>query len=165
MSTTEGNFPKAKAAVRVADFIAFVADRATEQVLKSFVLEETMPHTHIAIGGIDDAIAYLSKVPRSPLFLLVDLHGSTMPLSDLGRLAQVCEPSVQVVALGERNDVGLFRSLLKLGVRDYLVKPLTVELLKRTVNVTEGKVSQVSASRVGKAILLTKPTGGWPMST
>ena len=75
---------------------------------------------------------YLSKIERSPLFLLVDLHDSVMPLSDLGRLAEVCEPSVQVVALGERNDVGLFRSLLKIGVRDYLVKPLTVELLKRT---------------------------------
>jgi pilus assembly protein CpaE len=165
MSTTESNFPKAKTAVRVADFIAFVADRATEQVLKSFVLEETMPHTHIAIGGIDEAIAYLTKVPRSPLFLLVDLQGSAMPLSDLGRLAQVCEPSVQVVALGERNDVGLFRSLLKLGVRDYLVKPLTVELLKRTVNVSEGKVSQVSSSRVGKAIAFAGSRGGVGVTT
>jgi pilus assembly protein CpaE len=165
MSTTEGSFTKAKATVRVADFIAFVADRATEQVLKSFVLEETIPHTHIAIGGIDDAIAYLSKVARSPLFLLVDLHGSAMPLSDLGRLAQVCEPSVQVVALGERNDVGLFRSLLKLGVRDYLVKPLTVELLKRTVNVSEGKVSEVTSSRVGKAIAFAGSRGGVGVTT
>src|SRR5258708_39985623 len=112
MSTTGFNLKKAGAGVRIADFIAFVSDRATEQVLKSFVLEQAMPHVHIVIGGIDDAIAYLSKIERSPLFLLVDLHGSAMPLSDLGRLADVCEPSVQVVALGDRNDVGLFRSLL-----------------------------------------------------
>lgn len=165
MSTKGFNFTKGQAGVRIADFIAFVADRNTEQVLKNFVLEYAMPHVHIAIGGIDDAIAYVSKLERSPLFLLVDLHGSAMPLSDLGRLSEVCEPSVQVVALGERNDVGLFRSLLKLGVRDYLVKPLTVELLKRTVNISEGKVSQVTSARVGKTVAFAGTRGGVGVTT
>jgi pilus assembly protein CpaE len=165
MSTTEFTFLKAKTGTRVADFIAFVGDRKTEQVLKSFVLEQAMPHAHIAIGGVDDAIAYLSKIERSPLFLLVDLQGSAMPLSDLGRLAEVCEPSVQVVALGERNDVGLFRSLLKIGVRDYLVKPLTVELVKRTVNVSEGKVSPVMLARAGKTIAFAGSRGGVGVTT
>ncbi|SAK97068.1 fimbriae assembly-like protein [Caballeronia calidae] len=165
MSTTEISFFKGKQGVRVADFIAFVADRKTEQVLKSFVLEQAMPHVHIAMGGMDDAIAHLSKIERSPLFLLVDLEGSVMPLSELGRLAEVCEPSVQVVAIGERNDVGLFRSLLKIGVRDYLVKPLTVELLKRTVNVSEGKVSPVTLARAGKTIAFAGARGGVGVTT
>ncbi|SAK78881.1 fimbriae assembly-like protein [Caballeronia hypogeia] len=165
MSTTEISFFKGKQGVRIADFIAFVADRKTEQVLKSFVLEQAMPHVHIAVGNVDDAIAHLSKIERSPLFLLVDLEGSVMPLSDLGRLAEVCEPSVQVVALGERNDVGLFRSLLKIGVRDYLVKPLTVELLKRTVNVSEGKVSPVTLARAGKTIAFAGARGGVGVTT
>ncbi|KMZ12888.1 Type II/IV secretion system ATPase TadZ/CpaE, associated with Flp pilus assembly [Candidatus Burkholderia humilis] len=160
MSTTEISFFKGKQSVRNADFIAFVADRKTEQVLKSFVLEQAMPHVHIAVGNMDHAIAHLAKIERSPLFLLVDLEGSVMPLSDLGRLTEVCEPSVQVVALGERNDVGLFRSLLKIGVRDYLVKPLTVELLKRTVNVSEGKVTPVTLARAGKTIAFADARGG-----
>lgn len=160
MSTINLGFSKSKTGTRMADFIAFVSDRKTEQVLKSFVLEQAMPHTHIAIGSVNDAIAHLSKIERSPQFLLVDLHDSVMPLSDLARLAEVCEPSVQVVALGERNDVGLFRSLLKLGVRDYLVKPLTVELLKRTVNVAEGKVRPVIQARAGKTIAFAGTRGG-----
>jgi pilus assembly protein CpaE len=160
MSTISLSLSKSTVGTRVADFIAFVSDRKTEQVLKSFVLEQAMPHTHIAVGGVNDAIAYLSKIERSPQFLLVDLHDSVMPLSDLGRLAEVCEPSVQVVTLGERNDVGLFRSLLKIGVRDYLVKPLTVELLKRTVNVAEGKVSPVMLARAGKTIAFAGTRGG-----
>jgi len=165
MSTIETSFQQAKTGARVADFIAFVADSNTEQVLKSFVLEQAIPHAHVAIGGIDDARAYLSKVERSPLFLLVDLQDSTMPLSDLGRLAEVCEPSVQVVALGERNDVGLFRSLLNLGVRDYLVKPLTVELLKRTISFTAGKISPVMQARAGKTIAFTGTRGGVGVTT
>jgi len=165
MSTTEISFLKGKQGARNADFVAFVADRKTEQVMKSFVLEQAMPHVHIAIGNIDDAIAHLSKIDRSPLFLLVDLEGSVMPLSDLGRLAEVCEPSVQVVAIGERNDVGLFRSLLKIGVRDYLVKPLTVDLLKRTVSVTEGKVTPVTLTRAGKTIAFAGARGGVGVTT
>ncbi|WP_250474027.1 AAA family ATPase [Caballeronia sp. GAFFF1] len=167
MSTTDLPFLKSKnkTAARAADFIAFVSDRTTEQVLKSFVLEQAMPHVHIAVGTVDDAIAYLERIERSPLFLMIDLQDSVMPLSDLGRLAEVCEPSVQVVALGERNDVGLFRSLLKLGVRDYLVKPLTVELLKRTVNVAGGKVSDVVMSRAGKTIAFVGSRGGVGVTT
>src|ERR1700722_10129820 len=165
MSTTEFNASKSKAGIRAAEFIAFVADKKTEQVLKSYVLEQAMPHTYIAIGGVNDAIALLAKLDRSPLFLLVDLNDSVMPLSDLGRLAEVCEPSVQVVALGERNDVGLFRTLLQIGVRDYLVKPLTVELIKRTLNVSEGKVSQVMRLRAGKTVAFAGTRGGVGVTT
>ncbi|CAN7631420.1 AAA family ATPase [Trinickia sp. LjRoot230] len=163
--STEFSFRKGTTATGIVDFIAFVADRDTEQVLKHYVLEHAITHAHVAIGSIDDAIAYLLKIERSPLFLLVDLHGSTMPLSDLGRLAEVCEPSVQVVALGERNDVGLFRSLLKLGVRDYLVKPLTVELLNRTVSLADGKINTVVQSRAGKTIVLVGTRGGVGVTT
>ncbi|MFP3612490.1 AAA family ATPase [Paraburkholderia sp. SIMBA_050] len=163
--STDFSFRKSATAARLVDFIAFVADHATEQVLKDYVLEQAMPHAHVAIGDIHDAIAYLSKIERSPLFLLIDLHGSAMPLSDLARLAEVCEPSVQVVALGERNDVGLFRSLLKLGVRDYLVKPLTVELLNRTVSATEGKINPVVQTRAGKTIAFVGSRGGVGVTT
>lgn len=165
MSTMPSILPKTRSAARAADFVAFVADKATEQVLKNYVLEQAMPHTYIAVGTIDDAIAHLAKLDRSPQFLLVDLQGCVMPLSDLGRLAEVCEPSVQVITLGERNDVGLFRSLLKIGVRDYLVKPLTVELIKRTVNVTDGVVNQVMLARAGKAIAFAGTRGGVGVTT
>ncbi len=165
MSTIESAAPRNKPAARAAEFMAFVGDRQTEQTLKSFVIDEAMPHVHIAIGDINAAIAYISKVGRSPQLLLVDLHGSSMPLSDLARLAEVCEPSVQLLTLGERNDVGLYRSLLKVGVRDYLVKPLTVELLKRTVDLTEGRVTPVTLARTGKAIAFVGTRGGVGVTT
>jgi len=143
-----------------AEFVAFVADRESEQVLKSFVLDEAIPHTYIAVGGIEEAIARLSSWEHSPQLLLVDLKGSEMPLSDLERLASVCEPSVHVVALGERNDVGLYRSLLGIGVREYLVKPLTVGLLKRTVNLRTGRAMPVSQARTGKVLAFIGARGG-----
>ena len=49
---------------------------------------------------------------------------------------------------------------MQLGAYDYLVKPLTVELLKRTVNVAEGKVSPVMLARAGKTIAFAGTRGG-----
>lgn len=143
-----------------ADFVAFVADKESGQVLKSFVLDEAVPHTHIAEGGIEEAIAQLARLERSPQILMVDLQGSDMPLSDLARLAGVCEPSTQVIALGERNDVGLYRSLLGIGIRDYLVKPLTVGLLKRTVDLRAGRTTPVTQVRTGKVLTFIGARGG-----
>jgi pilus assembly protein CpaE len=72
---------------------------------------------------------------------------------------------VQGVALGERNDVGLFRSLLNIGVRDYLVKPVTIELLKRTVNLAHGSVNPVVHARTGKPIAFVGTRGGVGVTT
>ena len=165
MSATETVFSRAKTAPRAADLAAFVRDRSTEQVLKAFVLDQAIPHVHIGLGGVDEAIAYLTRIERAPALLLVDLDGSAMPLSDLARLAEVCEPSVQLVTIGERNDVGLFRSLLKIGVRDYLVKPLTTELLKRTIDIGDSKINAVTQARAGKTVAFLGTRGGVGVTT
>lgn len=151
---------RTQSAARAARFMAFVGDRQTEQTLRNFIFDEALPHTHVGLGGVSEAIAHITKVGRSPRLLLIDLQGSTMPLSDLARLAEVCEPSVQVVALGDKNDVALYRGLLGIGVRDYLVKPLTEELLKRTLDLNDGTVRAVPQTRRGKAISFVGARGG-----
>ncbi|WP_414445350.1 AAA family ATPase [Burkholderia sp. 22PA0106] len=160
MSAADTNAARAQTAARAARFMAFVGDRQTEQTLRNFIFDEALPHTHVGLGGVTEAIAHIAKVGRSPRLLLIDLQGSTMPLSDLARLAEVCEPSVQVVALGDKNDVALYRGLLGIGVRDYLVKPLTEELLKRTLDLNDGTVRAVPQTRRGKAIAFVGARGG-----
>jgi len=64
--------------------------------------------------------------------------------------------SVRVVAIGTQNDVGLFRNLLGIGVQDYIVKPLTVELMRRALTATESVV-QV---RTGKIVSFVGARGG-----
>jgi len=48
-------------------------------------------------------------------------------------LAEVCEPGVTVIAIGNRNEIGLYRDLLQAGVTDYVVKPLTPQLVARAL--------------------------------
>src|SRR5690554_537120 len=109
---------------RNAMFVAFVRDAANEEEVSRFLKVSTLGSTHVRRGDIDAAIAYLMKAERSPQRLLVDISGMEAPLDDMDRLADACEPSVQVYVVGDRNDVGLYRNLLQRGVQDYMVKPL-----------------------------------------
>src|SRR2546423_9353572 len=90
-------------------FLAFV-DGQTERVLQeSYVL---LGRCVIMRGGIKKAIEYLSE-QRSPHLLMVDISGVDLPLSKMQMLADVCEPGTNVVALGDENDVTLYRDLVE----------------------------------------------------
>lgn len=136
--------------------IAVVADASSEEVVKNLVIDQGIATSHIARGTLDDAIEIMKTLQESPRYLIVDVSGASMPLSDLTRLAEVVDPSVAVVVVGERNDVGLFRSLLQIGVHDYLVKPLTVELVQRAIASTD----QGASARIGKALSFVGARGG-----
>lgn len=151
--------PGAAASAQAAEFLAYVSDAQTEESVRRYVHDRMIQHAVVATGTVDDAIERLKSMERSPSKLLIDVSNSDMPLSDLERLAQVCEPSVAVVTVGERNDVGLFRNLLKIGVQDYLVKPLTSELLQRTFD-TNASTEPLQHRRTGKVIALAGTRGG-----
>jgi len=159
MSTGSFLKPKSGAGMKPADFIAVVTDKSSEEVIKRYVTDQVMPHTHVQTGSLDDMIRILQQVERSPSRLIVDISGSSMAVSDLARLAEVCEPSVKVIVVGDRNDVGLYRSLLQLGIHDYLVKPLTSELLSRTLD-TSRMSGAMDGLRTGKVISFIGTRGG-----
>jgi hypothetical protein len=59
-------------------------------------------------GGLRNAVQSLS-ISSSPSILLVDLSESSDPINDINGLAEVCEPGTVVIAMGQVNDVRLFR--------------------------------------------------------
>jgi pilus assembly protein CpaE len=120
-----------------------------------------LPHASIREGGVKEAVKHLSE-HRSPRLLLVDLSGSELPLSEINSLADVCEPGVTVLAVGDRNDCGLFRDLLQHGVADYLVKPLTPALLQKAIQGAseQSGMARSSSSKLGKLVAVTGTRGG-----
>jgi pilus assembly protein CpaE len=77
-----------------------------------------------------NAVQSLS-VSASPQILLVDLSESGDPISDINGLAEVCEPGTVVIAMGQVNDVRLYRDLMMSGLQDYLLKPVSPDALAR----------------------------------
>lgn len=105
-------------------FAAFVCDDTALDVLRPVAIEMGWQPEKCAKGGLRNAIQSLS-VSASPNILMVDLSESGDPLNDINALAEVCEPGTVVIAIGQVNDVRLYRDLLASGIHDYLLKPLS----------------------------------------
>ncbi|OYY68061.1 MAG: pilus assembly protein CpaE [Sphingomonadales bacterium 17-56-6] len=108
---------------------AYVCDDATLEVIRSVSEEMGWNQEKAYKGGLRNAIQSLS-VSASPQILLVDLSESGDPISDINSLAEVCEPGTIVIAVGQVNDVRLYRDLLMSGLQDYLLKPLGPDALR-----------------------------------
>ena len=113
-------------------FAAYVCDDVTLDTLRSVVFDMGWPPEKVMKGGLRNAIQSLA-ITASPAILLVDLSESGDPLNDINGLAEVCEPGTVVIAVGQVNDVRLYRDLVASGIQDYLLKPLSIAHLRDTL--------------------------------
>ena len=150
-------------------FAGFVSDEPALDVLREAVVELGWPSEKCHKGALRDAVQSLS-ITASPNILLVDLSESADPLNDINALAEVCEPGTVVIAVGQVNDVRLYRDLLASGIHDYLLKPLSPGPVRdalvsaQTLFMTP-KVSDAEAakSRITAAVIGTRGGVGTSM--
>ena len=113
-------------------FVGFVCDDLTLDVVRSVCEEMGWSQEKACKGGLRNAVQSLS-VAASPQILLVDLSESGDPINDINSLAEVCEPGTVVIAVGQVNDVRLYRDLLLSGLQDYLLKPLSPDAMRDAI--------------------------------
>ena len=126
-------------------FAAFICDETALDTLRPVVIEMGWQPEKCAKGGLRNAVQSLS-VAASPNILMVDLSESGDPLNDINALAEVCEPGTVVIAVGQVNDVRLYRDLLASGIHDYLLKPLSAGQLRDSLNQAQAVFSAPRAS-------------------
>jgi pilus assembly protein CpaE len=114
-------------------FSAYVCDDLTLDVVRSVCEEMGWAAEKAFKGGLRNAVQSLS-VSASPQVLLVDLSESGDPINDINGLAEVCEPGTVVIAVGQVNDVRLYRDLMFSGLQDYLLKPLSPDALRDAIS-------------------------------
>jgi pilus assembly protein CpaE len=110
-------------------FAAYMCDDASLDVLRALTIELDWQPEKCIKGGLRSAVQSLS-IAASPNILMVDLSESGDPLNDINALAEVCEPGTVVLAVGQVNDVRLYRDLISSGIHDYLLKPLSIASLR-----------------------------------
>ena len=110
-------------------FMAFVCDDTTAEAVRPVAVELGWDPDKVNKGGLRNAVQTLS-VSASPQVLFVDLSESGDPLHDINSLAEVCEPGTVVIASGQINDVRLYRDLVASGIQDYLLKPLSPDMMR-----------------------------------
>ena len=136
----------------------YLADHESREALRAATkaLDFT---TTVATGTINTAIKALDGV-RCPTVLVVDLTGVDFELAAMEALANVCEPNVRVIAVGERNDIFLYRRLKAMGVAEYLYKPVNQEYFEQALRDVTGRSSQRAKARLGKLVVTVGANGG-----
>ena len=129
--------------------LAFAADPDTERALREGLLRYERPlssldEPEVWPGGIKAAISALAAGHSSGL-VIVDLDGIPFPVGAIHELAEVCEPGTAVIALGSENTAWVSREVLLAGVSDYLVKPVTAEIVRQAALRATGSVEVPSA--------------------
>ena len=143
-----------------ASLMAFVADGETAATLEGCLSQLSIRDATIKSGGIAKAIRYLGA-ERSPENIIVDISLTDMPVSRVQDLAQLCEPGVTVIAIGDRNDIGLYRDLVQAGVSEYVVKPITPQLLAKALSPRPTSADRIPVSRkLGKMVAFVGARGG-----
>lgn len=117
-------------------------------------------------GGPAEAMQWCAR-NTPPSILLIDIGGHAHPLSALLELAAQAGPACRIVALGQAQDVDLYRQLLQAGIFDYLTTPPRLDLLAGTLARADddAPLGHGGAARAGRTVAFTGSAGGVGVST
>lgn len=155
-SLPQTDTPAAAAPVR-RSFAAYVG-RDQIDVLREAAREAGLHEVRVVAGTVADAVRDLAR-RSTPDHLVVDLEGSGDVVAAVGALAEVCDEGTRVIALGDVNDVTLYRRLLQEGVQDYLLKPVSAETLRAALE-TEPAADGSTPGAQGELIAVVGTRGG-----
>lgn len=155
--------PRARPIPRV-NIQAFCEDQSTAAVIQKASEDRRLAKAHISVqmGGVEAAVAYYRNSSTPNLIVIESLLQRTEMLSDLERLADVCDPGTRVIAIGHLNDVLLYRELIRRGVSEYVVAPMTVAQMIESI---ASIYSDPATGPVGQTIAFVGTKGGAGSST
>ena len=90
-------------------------------------------HVKVLMGGVQAAIDFYQSAPTPNLIVLESQERGDQLLGQLDQLAPVCDAGTKVVVIGHVNDVLLYRDLMRRGVSEYMVSPIDIFDVMRTI--------------------------------
>jgi pilus assembly protein CpaE len=119
-------------------------------------------HLKVQMGGVATAIEFYQSAPTPNLVVLESRREPRELLESLRQLAEHCDPSTKVVVIGHYNDVWLYRELIRSGVSEYVVAPISMADI---VGVIAGIFVDPEAEPIGRSIAFIGAKGGVGSST
>lgn len=113
-------------------------------------------------GEIEAAATMFSSSPTPNLIVLETAREPSSLLSDLAPLAEVCDPTTRVIIIGRHNDIALYRDLIRNGISEYLVAPVTMPDLLASISAI---FVDPEAEPLGRNIAFIGAKGGVGSST
>lgn len=138
-------------------FGAYLLDDESRGVTGEFAKQRGWPTDTVVRGGLAGALRTLSVAPP-PRYVVVDV-GPALSYEDVSEgIGEIVRSGAMVIALGERNDVQLYRAILDAGAHDYLVKPIDLGALNGSFAKLEAPNG--SDGKLGRRIAFVGARGG-----
>lgn len=113
-------------------------------------------------GSIQAAANMFSTTPTPNLILLETSAQPGAIMEELAPLAEVCDPTTKVVIIGRYNDIPLYRELIRSGVSEYMVSPVSLSDLIAAIS---SIFIDPEAEPLGRCIAFIGAKGGVGAST
>ena len=106
---------------------AFCENVAMAEILQITAEDRRLAKAHVSVhmGGIEAAVTHYQENPTPNLIIVESSLPREQIVAELDRLAESCDPGTKVIVIGHTNDIVLYRDLLKRGVSEYLVEPVS----------------------------------------
>ena len=125
---------------------------------------------YILVASPRDAARHLADNAISPSHVVLDIGSRGRDvLEEIDELAQQCEAGTRVIAVGDTNDISLYREILARGVLDYLPSPAPIDaIIKALTAVVAPPARSAVPSATGsekRVIVFTSAASGDGAST
>ncbi len=143
---------------------AFLERDETEALIRTVAGDRRMGRAIVDIyrGGLDSAVAELSRNATPNLLILESTAGAREMIAQIDQLAEHCDEGVEVMVIGTTNDIQLYRQLTARGVSEYIVPPFrTVSIIRSIATL----FTDPDAPFVGRTIAVVGAKGGVGAST
>jgi pilus assembly protein CpaE len=126
--------------------------------------DRRMARTHLKVhmGGIATAIEFYQSAPTPNLIIVESRREPREMIEQLRQLAEHCDPSTKVIVIGHYNDVWLYRELIRSGISEYVVAPIS---MADVVSVVASIFGDPEADPIGRSIAFIGAKGGVGSST
>lgn len=141
----------------------FCVSEATATTSRAAAEDRRLAKAHLSVhmGGIAAAIEAYHTAP-TPNVIILETEGHTDILGGLDELASVCDPGTRVIVIGSAADIAPYRELVRRGVNDYIIGPVDVLDIVRSIC---SLFSASEAVTVGRMIAVVGAKGGVGAST
>ena len=119
-------------------------------------------HLKVQMGGIAAAAEAYRSAPTPNVVVIESNSHSNELLAGLDQLSEVCDAGTRVIVIGLTNDILLYRELVRRGISDYLIAPIGVLDVVRSISAL---FCAPDAKPVGRTIAVVGAKGGVGGST
>jgi pilus assembly protein CpaE len=143
---------------------AFCESHEFKQLVQSTQMDRRMGKVMLKVqeGGMAACLEAYRGAPTPNVIIIEASNDRNGLLTRLDELAQYCDAGTQVLAVGQANDVVLYRELMKRGVSEYLVMPIdTMDLIGALSNM----FNQADGAKLGRVVSFVGAKGGVGTST